>query len=64
MPKSPFQEKLVQWRQRHRFSLKLAAAILEVPTGTYKNWEYGYTNPSTTCLNCLLKKIEAYRDPQ
>jgi hypothetical protein len=36
--KSPFQEKLVQWRQRHRFSLKLAASILEVPTGTYKNW--------------------------
>lgn len=59
-----FQEELVRWRQRHRFSLKLAAEILGVTVGTYKNWEYGYTHPAKICLTCLLKKMANYKDPE
>lgn len=59
-----FKEQVSHWRQRHRFSLKLAADILGVSVGTYKNWEYGQNEPAKICLNCVLEKMKNYKDPE
>lgn len=56
-----FKPTLRAWRKKHRLALKEAASELGVPLQTYKEWEYGKSEPKyKPCRECVEERMKEY----
>jgi len=54
-----FAWRLQRWRMHFRLLQKEAAAIFEVPTGTYRTWEKGSRTPKKLTMMEIERRLQA-----